>query len=242
MGDMHMIQLALSARQLVGLARAMRLPRWADLGYLSHCAMKEAFADFAPSPFAITRECGDQVWIQGYGPCDWEQMLAYAQGVAPVNAYKRCLMEHGASKPMPQVFPTGVRLGFDLRACPVKRRTHEGRRTEVDAYQSACWRAGEGVTLIREVVYEDWLKQRFAALEACSLVDVRVSAFELRTLCRRTERKGEERRAAKKLMRPDVLYQGILEVKDGAAMTDLLRHGVGRHKAFGFGMLRVRRL
>ena len=77
MSELHMIQLALSARRLMGLSRAMRLPsHLADMGYLAHCAMREVFAELAPAPFAITRERGDEVWVQGYSRGVWEQLLA----------------------------------------------------------------------------------------------------------------------------------------------------------------------
>lgn len=242
MSELHMIQLALSARQLLGLSRALRLPsHLADMGYLAHCAMREAFAELAPAPFVITRESGDEVWIQGYSYGEWEQLLAYAQGVAPIDAYARCLMEKGASKPLPERFPDGVRLGFELRACPVKRRTHGGRQQEVDAYQAACWSDPLAPAPVREVVYETWLRDRFERLEALELIDAQVSAFALRPLCRRTGKRGQGRRA-RRLMRPDVVFRGVVEVRDGTQVAALLAHGIGRHKAFGFGMLRVRRL
>lgn len=227
----------------MGLSRALRLPpHLADMGYLAHCAMREAFAELAPAPFAITRERGDELWVQGYSCGDWEQLLTYAQGVAPVDAYARCLMETGASKPMPVRFPDGVRLGFELRACPVKRRSHEGRQQEVDAFQAACWRDPLAPPPAREAVYEAWLHERFGRLDALELVEAQVTAFALRPLCRRTGKNGQEDRKARRLMRPDVVFRGVVEVRDGSQVPGLVAHGIGRHKAFGFGMLRVRRL
>ena len=38
----------------------------------------------------------------------------------------------------------------------------------------------------------------------------------------------------------EVLDADTLTVTDGAAFTDRLRRGVGRHTAFGFGMLLLR--
>jgi CRISPR system Cascade subunit CasE len=40
--------------------------------------------------------------------------------------------------------------------------------------------------------------------------------------------------------KPDVTLRGRLSITDSAAFADLLRRGVGRHKAFGFGMLLLR--
>jgi CRISPR system Cascade subunit CasE len=39
--------------------------------------------------------------------------------------------------------------------------------------------------------------------------------------------------------RPDALLEGVLEVTDGAAFDRLLSDGIGRHRSFGFGMLRL---
>ena len=39
---------------------------------------------------------------------------------------------------------------------------------------------------------------------------------------------------------PDAVLAGVLEVTDGEAFAALLRRGVGRHRAFGFGMLLLR--
>ena len=41
------------------------------------------------------------------------------------------------------------------------------------------------------------------------------------------------------LQRPDALLVGSLKVEDPGAFTALLARGLGRHRAFGFGMLRV---
>ena len=41
-------------------------------------------------------------------------------------------------------------------------------------------------------------------------------------------------------MGPDVVMQGRLRVSDPQAFAQLLARGVGRHRAFGFGMLLLR--
>ena len=39
---------------------------------------------------------------------------------------------------------------------------------------------------------------------------------------------------------PDVGFSGVLVVHDGEKFARLLSHGVGRHTAFGYGMLLLR--
>ena len=39
---------------------------------------------------------------------------------------------------------------------------------------------------------------------------------------------------------PDALMRGVLEITDGPAFAQLLAGGVGRHRAYGYGMLLLR--
>lgn len=41
-------------------------------------------------------------------------------------------------------------------------------------------------------------------------------------------------------MRPEVSFHGVLRVADADRFYSLLIRGIGRHCAFGFGMLQVR--
>ena len=39
---------------------------------------------------------------------------------------------------------------------------------------------------------------------------------------------------------PDAVIQGTLTVAEPGEFTDLVAHGVGRHRAYGYGMLLLR--
>jgi len=41
----------------------------------------------------------------------------------------------------------------------------------------------------------------------------------------------------KKLERPQALLKGVLTVKESNTFNRLLARGIGRHRAFGYGML-----
>ncbi|PKP95934.1 MAG: hypothetical protein CVT76_08080 [Alphaproteobacteria bacterium HGW-Alphaproteobacteria-15] len=80
-------------------------------------------------------------------------------------------LERLRSKPMPEVFAPGQRLGFDLRARPVRRSREDGRVLERDAFlwealtthgDSPDGMAAAGRT--REAVYRDWLANRVQRL------------------------------------------------------------------------------
>jgi CRISPR system Cascade subunit CasE len=44
----------------------------------------------------------------------------------------------------------------------------------------------------------------------------------------------------KKLDRPQALVKGVLNIADSDAFNRLLARGIGRHRAFGYGMLLLR--
>ena len=105
---------------------------------------------------------------------------------------------------------------------------------EVDAYLVEAMRrfpAGrpplEG-RIAREEVYLRWLKER---LQDAARVDAaRIVSFERRKALRgATQREG-----------PEVVWHGELSVLDSSAFSARLASGVGRHAAYGFGMLLLR--
>jgi CRISPR system Cascade subunit CasE len=113
---------------------------------------------------------------------------------------------------------------------------------EVDAFQLAALRDHaddpDGMTAAgrtREAVYSDWLAERLRG--AATLEDARLAAF-LRTRAMRPGR-GSERRAAR-VEGPDAVIQGTLAVEDPEAFAVRLAQGVGRHLAWGYGMLLLR--
>lgn len=81
----------------------------------------------------------------------------------------------------------------------------------------------------REAVYASWFADRLG--NAADVTDVRLTAFR-RSFAARGDGRGAEG--------PDAILHGTLTVRDPAAFTDRLRRGVGRHKAYGYGMLLLR--
>jgi CRISPR system Cascade subunit CasE len=118
-----------------------------------------------------------------------------------------------------------------------KGGVHHKKGAEVDAFLARCWDAGEGVGVEREGVYRDWLDAHLERLGGARLISATVSGFKLERMIRRTH--GDERRSVR-VERPDVLFKGELEVTDPDRFPDLLGRGIGRHRAFGFGMLLLR--
>jgi len=153
--------------------------------------------------------------------------------------------ERLASKLMPVDWSVGERLGFDIRVRPVRRlrtdlATPLGKfrsGAELDAY---LWEAVRNYPTdrhgmaannrSRECVYLDWLDERLASAARIDRSATRVVRYQ-RTIVDR---------GARALDGPDVTFHGVLTVTRPDTFTTMLAHGVGRHRAFGFGMLLLR--
>lgn len=238
---LYLYKIPLRVTQLVRLARARGLPlRDLDDGYLVHAWSTELWQGLAPTPFLLqgvpVSEGRGVINLWGYARSEPRTIVSHARDFGDPSLLE--VLEGGvdgiASKAMPR-FEAGRRVGFTLRACPVVRGRSERapeRSREVDAWLAACIRH-PGEPVAREAVYLEWLKARLvgrgARLERASL-----SGFRLDRLVRRTQ--GAERQA-RRLERPEARFEGELIVEEPGAFETLLARGVGRHRAFGFGMM-----
>lgn len=238
--ELRMLRMSFDAGKLYALGRRRRL-RDADLGYLLHCQLKELFGEDAPSPFFAQDDRGRRVTVLGYSTRSREELVDHASRFADPGIHAACDFETFSEKKMPMTWPAGLRIGFEVRASPVVRLSsdvgHYRKGAEVDAFLVRCAREA-GSVVDRGAVYREWLEAEIGRRDGARLVKVEVKAFQREKLLRRTQ--GEER-SARTSERPDVRFAGALEVTDGAAFSALLARGIGRHRAFGFGMLLLRR-
>lgn len=240
-GRLHMASLELDTRVLFRMSRRLGLPtRQDDLGYLAHCYLTALFDDLAPRPFRVSGgDSQGRSRILGYTTYDAETLEARSRTYADPDLYAACDWESLATKQMPEEWPTGARFGFEIRACPVIRKSAAGERhkegAEVDAFLSACWAVGSDEGVERESVYRVWLAERLE--RAANVLKCGLRRFRLARLVRR--RQGGKRTSSL-LQRPDAILAGELEIEEGEEFANLLAGGVGRHKAFGFGMLMLR--
>ncbi|AWN47555.1 type I-E CRISPR-associated protein Cas6/Cse3/CasE [Methylobacterium terrae] len=228
-----------------------------DLGYALHAILAAAFGEHAPKPFVLLdpprrreRPGADPApQLLGYTTRDAAALRAHAAAFAEPEVAEALGLDGLAAKAMPERFPAGTRLGFRTRIRPTVRRDRDGDRTrtrEKDAYLAALDPyEGQPAPFGRGEVYRDWLARHLAAggaeLEGASL-----DAFRLT----RSLRRGRERHLAQIPLpsqkmkgaagHPDATVTGVLIVRDPEAFAALLARGIGRHRAFGFGMLLLR--
>lgn len=206
-----------------------------DLGYALHTLLVAAFGDAAPKPF---RHFGDVRGLLAYSSQDADALQLAAETASP-DVHATLGLERFATRSFPTEWAAGRRLGFELRVRPVLR-TNDGRERDVFLAEIDKRGAADAdAELSREAVYAEWLSRELARGEAASVERLRLEGFQL-TASVRKGRATEGRRPARRVAGPDALFSGELTVGDPAGFAALLARGVGRHRAFGFGMLLVR--
>lgn len=237
---LHLIRLGLGPATLAewaarrGLARASGF----DEGRALHHLLGETFGPGALQPFRLLAAPGGQeANLYAYSSASLEILRETAEAIALPDALAVLPLRGLEAKPMPASWRPGQRLGFDIRVRPVVRlakpvpahadlrgRAQPERRAgaETDAFLARLLRAGGATT--REAVYVDWLADRLAP--AARLEEARLTRFERSRAVRSSLTEG-----------PDATLQGTLEIADPEAFAALLARGVGRHRAYGYGML-----
>jgi len=208
-----------------------------DFGYGVHAWLRAAFDSLAPQPWRLFTDRRRALRILGYGAHDAADMRRHLAEFADPPMFAVCPDpdELILGKPMP-AWQRGRRLGFELQCCPVGRTSENG--TEKDLFLLRADAAG-AERLSREAVYCAWAAEHLQLAGACAVTAARMTGFRLVRQQRRPEG-PDGHRASAHLVRPQVLVQGELTVGDPEAFAQLLAGGIGRHKAFGYGMLLLR--
>lgn len=212
-----------------------------DFGYALHALLATTFGDLAPKPL---RYLGGKEGLLAYTSADPESLRLNAQLATP-DVARALGLDALDSRPFPDIWKTGQRIGFDVRVRPVVR-TKEGR--ERDAYLHSLGEQSNGapqsdhgaLTADRATIYRDWLAKQFAVDDAAHITEIRMDAFRLTRVVRKTRGRDKGRRNAQSVSGPDVVFKGQLLVGNSEAFARMLARGVGRHRAFGFGMLLLR--
>lgn len=221
----------------------------ADLGDALHGLLRAAFGQVAPQPYRYLDERQGLLAYTSLGPEEMRAQVALADPEAALTLGLSATAAQGGYnlRPFPTEWPAGKRLGFEVRVRPTVREGKTGR--ERDVFLHAVERA-QGAPLKREVVYAQWLREHLAPREgaplelwqdAVELMDVQMSRYQRLDVLRRTQRTAPDgTRRGHVVAGPDVVLTGQLRVARATAFAQLLARGVGRHRAFGFGMLLLR--
>ena len=232
----------------------------ADEGHAMHCLLTECFGrELAPKPFRVILPTGRSTGIlYGYGTAGADRLRETALICADPLQGRVIPCEKLDSKTMPQSWRKGLELGFEVRIRPVVRlqkdlsrvpnhrlrrfRTRSGEvcaprpGKECDVFQWEAMTHPKGeMNRSREQVYSEWLSSQLTKLGGASLDLERTKLISFR----RT-RAYRKRRGFRYSEGPDAVIRGVITVTNSEAFTALLARGVGRHRAYGYGMLLLR--
>lgn len=203
-----------------------------DAGYALHALLSAAFGDEAPKPF---RYLGAKQGLLAYTSQPAEVLHEHAALATP-DVAQALGLEALALRVFPQAWRQDQALGFEVRIRPVLR-AKDGRERDVFLHRIESSSSSTMAADDRETIYAEWLERQFSAQGAASLVRTGMEAFRLSRVIRQGGAKPSGERQVGTVMGPDAIFKGVLRIRDGAAFNRLLQRGIGRHRAFGFGML-----
>ncbi len=208
-----------------------------DYGYALHALLNAAFGDCAPQPF---RYLGGRQGLLAYTSADLEALRLNASLATPDVARALGLATLDA-RAFPCTWQTGQRVGFEVRVRPVIR-SKDGRERDaylhaVEATVNAEKQAEIGGIAQRSAIYTDWLAKQFAVDAAALIQESQLDSFKLARVLRKGGVNEQGQRKTTPITGPDAVFKGVLQVGDPEGFNRLLARGVGRHRAFGFGML-----
>ncbi len=235
MSKLQMIECLLDETALLRFLRAQGLDdphHGPDLGYGIHAWLKAAFGDLAPRLWRLLADRKRPARVLGYSEVPAEAMIGRLRDFAEPSVQAVCPPEGITGKTMPR-WTVGRELGFELLCCPVGRKA--GQTTEKDLFLLKADHA-HGERLDRAAIYCDWARGRLETDGAAQIERLWLNGFRrVRQQRKRQASPGE--RTVHHLERPEAVMAGVLRVSDPGAFERLLTRGVGRHRAFGYGML-----
>lgn len=244
---LYLVRLAVDMRALTAFAVANGVSD-DDGGYALHLALRQRFGEAGPQPFRLFADSPAEPYVLGY--TGDSAALAEIAALPAADALLDALFPAPPQvRAMPEVWREGARYGFDVRVRPVvrfgtrlkaERAGSEAaqaadnwwaRAGEVDAWIAAKTRPGGNPEITRDAAYVAWLAKR---LESAATVETAHLAQFRRVRARRSTH-GQPGRG--RVEGPEAVMAGSLTVTDPVAFAHALGRGVGRHVAFGYGML-----
>ena len=224
-----------------------------DKGYAFHIFLCSTFGKSTLQPFRLfASDRSRNASIYAYSDCESESLREMARTVGTPDCLAVVDLESILSKPMRFEFPSGQLLGFDVQIRPVRRllrdlydsksQTTFSKGSEIDAFRVKLireyprgWSEKEYISKnrgeSRPKIYIEWLIERLGDSVEIDPNDCHLKSYQ-RTRLWRGDRVGSEG--------PEAVIHGCLTVAKADKFAAIVRKGVGRHKAYGYGMLMLR--
>lgn len=224
-----------------------------DEGFALHILLSELFGKSELQPFRlIAPRRGREATLYAYTDVDKVSLQETARMTGVPESIEVLDPKDILSKPMPMEFESGQRLGFNLKVRPTRRtskaismpngKNNLAKGSEVDAFLLNAWRrfpdgnndadaSAKAAGETREKIYIEWLTERLDGAAVIENDQSRLVSFQ-RSRVLRGDGLGPEG--------PDATLEGTLVVAEAEKFSARIRRGVGRHKAYGYGMLLLR--
>ncbi|MEW5421164.1 type I-E CRISPR-associated protein Cas6/Cse3/CasE [Amorphus sp. 3PC139-8] len=219
-----------------------------DEGRALHHLVSETFGKGELQPFRLMPAPGGvRGHLYAYSAESAKALVETARACALPEVLDVVDLEGLSGKPMPETWAEGRRLGFEARVRPTRRLMKPLPRTDGKAFAAGAELDAFLVEALRrfpderdpdgnmtaagrkrEAVYTEWLGERLGAAAAIETAEL---AQFLRVKAARKDRSAEG---------PDAVLRGTLIVGDPSAFQERLQKGIGRHTAYGYGMLLLR--
>ena len=226
----YMIRAQLDSAQLNNWIRGRNIygGKPPDLGYALHKLLAELFGAIAPRPYRV-KSGGAQgrLTLYGYSPANADALRQFITEFAAPSQMDVIPSHTIESKPMPIMFEEGRRLGYEIHIRPMRR---SNRNIEVDAAVSPIDDDGNPTHPNRKPAeaYAFWLKRRLEA-NGAKMTSAKIMragrAWAIRT------------KNAKPKLGPAATMSGELTVINPKIFAQAIAQGIGRHKAYGYGMI-----
>jgi len=226
MNNLHLLRIPIDPPRLLRFAAVHGITQEDEtLGYTLHAWLAALFGAHAPTPFRYFERRQE---LLAYATEDAETLVTHAQAFAKPEAWAVLGADGVAGKPMPTAWRVGQRLRLEVLACPTSRQGDE----EKDVYLRALDRLGDKAPT-RGEVYQAWFERQWGS--AVQLANVELLGMRARAHLLRRARNGTNR--LRVVERPEAVFAANAVITDPERFQTLLARGIGRHRAFGYGMV-----
>ncbi len=249
---LHILHVPIDMRQFnrwVGIRSSLGAGH-IDSGFGLHTLLTEAFGRRVIQPFRLfASERRALASLYGYSEFDSDNLREKWESYATPDCVGVLDLDALMTKPMYVDFDQGKILGFDIRIRPIRRLfsdIYDSSRnklykahSEVDAFVSHILKLEfsspnqdkmqHSIKTSREDIYRSWFAERIRPF--ATVLDFRLTSF-----CRSRALFGKGRAVEG----PDAIVHGDLCVDEVDGFKEAVKKGVGRYKAYGYGMLLLR--
>lgn len=204
-----------------------------DFGYVIHAILEILFRKNRPQTFYFDSSNDNLYFYSNFSRAQLTKQLTKKNRAACCGLGLGNLCHDCEVLDITSMTAMDQQLSFQIKTSPTKRLTGSGR--EVDVFSVT-----DGSEQERHAAYKKWLHARI--LES-GLGDVNIDdvAIEQHSVLRREKRIVDSKNRKKVVIDvPVALFTGTFTVHTRKCFLESLLNGIGRHKAFGFGMLMIK--